>query len=81
MAGQNVQLSPMDVFAISSGIDSLKLKLLFSIIFIALLLLAYMWAINNGYLGIVKNLDIWGWFKLVLWGAALLLIVVAFFIY
>lgn len=81
MAGQNVQLSPMDVFAISSGIDPLKLKLLFSIIFVALLLLAYMWAINNGYLGIVKNLDIWGWFKLVLWGAALLLIVVNFFIY
>lgn len=81
MAGQNVRLSPMEVFAISSGIDPLKLKLLFSIILVALLLLAYMWAINNGYLGIVKNLDIWGWFKLVLWGAALLLIVVTFFIY
>lgn len=80
MAGENTQLSPLETFAIASGFEPLYLKLFFSIMFVALLLLAYAWAINNGYAGVAKNLDIWGWVKLVLWGAALVMLVVKFFI-
>lgn len=81
MAGENTQPSPMEVFQIASGFSPLQLKLIFSAIFIIGLLFAYAWAVNNGYAGLTKNLDIWGWLKLVLGGAALLLIVINFFIY
>ena len=70
-----------DAFAIASGIDPLKLKIVASIILVALLLFAYSWATNNGYKLIVKDLDLFGFLKLVLGGAALLLCIVYFFIY
>ena len=77
----SAQLSPTDVFAIASGIEPLALKLTFSFIFVMLLLLAYAWAAVNGYGGLSKPNGIWDFVKIVLWGAALVLIVVNFFIY
>lgn len=74
-------VSPLDSFYAVSGLDPVKLKIMMAIILIVLLLLAYMWANNNGYKVMVNNGDIWSFFKLILWGAALIVCVISFFVY
>ena len=73
-------VSPLDSFYTVSGLDPLKLKIMLAIILVVVLLLAYMWAANHGYKGMVNDGDIWSFFKLILWGAALIICVVSFFI-
>lgn len=74
-------VSPLESFYAVSGLEPVKLKIILAIIFVSVLLLAYMWANNNGYKFMVNNGDIWSFFKLILWGAALILCVISFFIY
>ncbi|OOF81981.1 hypothetical protein BKG92_07625 [Rodentibacter ratti] len=74
-------VSPTASFYAVSGIDPIKMKIVMAIILIAVLLLAYAWASNHGYKGMVNNGGIWSYLKLVLWGASLFLCVVYFFIY
>ena len=74
-------VSPLESFYAVSGLDPLELKIMLAIILIAVLLLAYMWANNNGYKFMLNKGDIWSFFKLILWGAALILCVISFFIY
>lgn len=74
-------VSPLESFYAVSGIDPMKLKIVMAIILIAVLLLAYSWASNHGYKGMVNGGDIWSYLKLILGGAGLLLCVIYFFIY
>ncbi len=74
-------VSPLESFYAVSDLEPVKLKIILAIIFVSVLLLAYMWANNNGYKFMVNNGDIWSFFKLILWGAALILCVISFFIY
>lgn len=73
-------VSPLSSFYAVSGLDPLKLKILAAIILVAVLLLAYSWATNHGYKGMVNNGDPWSFLKLILWGAALIVCVISFFI-
>ncbi|WP_261786320.1 hypothetical protein [[Haemophilus] ducreyi] len=64
--------------AVSPG----ALKGLILAIFVCVILFAYAWSTQNGYSGLFSgNKDIFDYLKLVLSGAALVLILVAFFVY
>lgn len=74
--------SPIEVFAIASGISPTNLKIALSLIFIAGLLLCYAWAINSGFKGFsISNGNIWSFFTLVLKGLTLIVCAILFFIY
>ena len=75
-------VSPLDSFATASDMAPTQLKWLLIIILVALLLFAYTWAVTHGYKGLASgNRDIFDFLKYVLLGAALILIIVAFFVY
>ncbi|MFU2143343.1 DUF3262 family protein [Gallibacterium anatis] len=75
--------TPVKAFEIASGLSAIELRTLFAIVFIALLLLAYVWAIKKGYSGFFNGVqdDIFSYLKLILKGATMLIVVVIFFIY
>ncbi|OOF39168.1 hypothetical protein BKK47_07295 [Rodentibacter mrazii] len=74
-------VSPLASFAAVSGINPASLKILLGIFLASLLVLAYIWSVNHGYKVIETNGDFWGYLKLILWGAGLLICVITFFIY
>ncbi len=74
--------SPQAAFSAASGVDPTQLRILLSIILIAALLLAYAWAVNNGFKGFAKwEGDILSFLFFLLKGAALIVCVVLFFIF
>ncbi|AMQ94937.1 hypothetical protein BBH51_07600 [Aggregatibacter actinomycetemcomitans] len=76
------KISPIESFSIASGIEPGLLKGLLGIILVAVFLLAYAWATQHGYKGVFYgNQSLLDYLKLVLSGAALLIMIVAFFVY
>lgn len=74
--------TPSDAFAVASGIDPFRLKITIAIIFLALLLLAVVWAVNSGFKGFAfGNKNPLSLLVLFLKGVALLICVTYFFIY
>lgn len=77
--------TPLNAFETASGLNPVELRTLFAICFIAALLFAYAWAIRKGFSGrfsgIQGNGDIFDYLKLVLKGAAIIIVVVMFFVY
>lgn len=74
--------TPVSAFEIASGLNAVELRTFFAICFIALLLFAYVWAIKKGYSGLFSGFkgDLFDYLKLVLKGAAMLVVVIIFFI-
>lgn len=79
----NEKITPVEAFEIASGFSALELRTLFAICFISGLLFAYVWAIKKGYSGLFAGFkgNIFEYFKLVLKGAAIVFIVIMFFVY
>ncbi|OZN25683.1 hypothetical protein CFY87_00190 [Actinobacillus seminis] len=76
--------TPLNAFEIASGLNATELRAFFAIIFVALLLFAYVWAIKKGYSGLFNGFngnDIFDYLKLILKGATVLIVVVIFFVY
>lgn len=73
--------APLQAFEAASGLNATDLRVLCAIGFIAGLLLAYTWAIRKGYGGFIVNGDIFSYLKLILKGAAVLVVAVIFFVY
>ncbi|MCW9734210.1 DUF3262 family protein [Avibacterium sp. 20-15] len=74
--------TPLKAFEIASGLNATELRAFFAIIFVALLLFAYVWAMKKGYSGLFSGFkgDIFDYLKLILKGAAVLIVVVLFFV-
>ncbi|QLB12781.1 integrating conjugative element protein (TIGR03758 family) [Bisgaardia hudsonensis] len=78
----NSNYSPSSAFSAASGIDPTQLRILLSVIFIAVLLLAYAWAVNSGFKGFARqNYDVLSFLIYLLKGAALLICIIVFFTY
>ncbi|PJG84804.1 DUF3262 family protein [Conservatibacter flavescens] len=73
--------TPVDAFQAASGINATELRTFLAICFIAALFFAYVWAIKKGFDGFHVDGDIFGYLKLVLKGAAIIIVVVIFFTY
>ncbi|MFZ7230580.1 DUF3262 family protein [Avibacterium avium] len=75
--------TPVSAFEMASGLNAVELRVFFAICFIALLLFAYIWAMKKGYSGLFSGTQgsIFDYLKLVLKGAAMLVVVIIFFIY
>lgn len=73
--------TPISAFEIASGLSAFELRTMLAICFIACLLLAYVWAIRKGFSGFYIDGDIFGYLKLILKGATVLIVVIMFFIY
>ncbi|UXN34468.1 DUF3262 family protein [Avibacterium paragallinarum] len=72
---------PLKAFEIASGLNATELRAFFAIIFIALLLFAYVWAMKKGYSGLFNGFkgEIFDYLILILKGAAIFIVVGIFF--
>ncbi|MEX4027510.1 Protein of uncharacterised function (DUF3262) [Haemophilus influenzae] len=73
--------TPISAFETASGLNAIELHTFFAICLITGLFLAYVWAVRKGFSGFQMDGDIFGYLILILKGAAVVIVVIMFFVY